>query len=158
MLAELPAIIVDTREPDPAPWGFSEHPVVRRGLKTGDYSLEGRTDSPGGITIERKAPADLTACMTWSRERFERELERLAAYRVAFVIVEATLPDLLLPERWGRSHPSSRLGTVLAWMMRYPSVHWIFAGSRDAAARIALRVLERYVLEAQDAAGVQAGA
>lgn len=150
MPIDLPAIIIDTREPDPAPWTFEGLQVVRRGLRTGDYSLAGFTDPPDGLTIERKAPSDLVGCMTWSRDRFVRELERMAEYRVAFVVVEADLRDILLPERWGKSHPSSRLGSLLAWMHRYPTVQWIFAGGRDAAARIALRVLQRHVEEQRE--------
>jgi len=158
MTSDFPPIVVDTREPDPAPWTFPGCETIRRKLDSGDYSLDGFTDPPDGIVIERKAPGDLVSCMTWHRDRFERELERLAAYRVAFVIVEATLPDLLLPERWGRSHPSTRIGSLLAWALRYPAIHWLFTGSRAESARIALRVFERYTAERQTAAGEKTAA
>lgn len=147
MMPEPPPVVIDTREPDPPPWTFPGCEIIRHKLDTGDYSLEGFAEPPDGITIERKAPGDLVACMTAARERFTRELERLAGYRVSFIIVEATLPEVLLPERWGKSHPSSRLGSLLAWMQRYPTVQWVFAGSRDVAARIALRIFERFVAE-----------
>lgn len=149
-MTTLPTVIIDTREPDPPPWTFPGCEIIRRKLDTGDYGLDGFTDPPEGIVVERKAPGDLVACMTSSRERFVRELERLAEYKVAFVVVEATLPEILLPERWGKSHPSSRLGSLLAWMVRYPSVQWVFSGSQDVAARIALRIFERYMVERQE--------
>ncbi|MBN2024390.1 MAG: ERCC4 domain-containing protein [Pirellulales bacterium] len=141
----MPAILIDTREQ--RPWNFDGCTVERVGLATGDYSLAGHVEPPEGIIIERKAPRDLAACMTWNRARFVRELERLAAYRVAYIIVEATLLGFATSDRYSNTQPRARVGSLVAWMHRYPGVHWIFAGNREAAARIAVHIFERFIIE-----------
>ncbi len=150
-------IIVDTREPDPAPWSFPGCEVVRRCLRTGDYSLPGCADPPFGIAIERKTGPDLVRCMSFDRERFERELVRMSEYRFAVVVVECELSELLDPERFGGMTSASRLGSVLAWQQRYPTVHWLFCPGARWAERIARRILERYVVE-HEAAGAELAA
>lgn len=63
-----------------------------RGLPTGDYSLEG---CEAQIAVERKSAADLFHTLGQGRDRFERELVRLADLPVAAVVVEAEWSEIL---------------------------------------------------------------
>ena len=55
----VPKIVIDTREQ--RPWTFDGMPSIQRGLRTGDYSIDGHTEPPDGIVIERKSAEDLLA-------------------------------------------------------------------------------------------------
>lgn len=76
----LPNIIIDTRERKPYIFGLKS---IKKGLKTGDYSLEGYEDR---IVVERKGRADIESC--WHKARFKRELERLSEIPHSFLILE----------------------------------------------------------------------
>lgn len=58
----------------------------RANLDTADYTLDGYASRVG---VERKSLADLFGTLGQGRERFVRELERLAEYKFAAVVVEA---------------------------------------------------------------------
>ncbi|MBN1491205.1 MAG: hypothetical protein JXA69_14930 [Phycisphaerae bacterium] len=149
-MTDLPTILIDTRER--RPWPFAGYGVERVGLRTGDYSLAGHTDPPDGVAIERKSAADLVACITWERDRFVRELERLAEFRLAFVVVDdSDLLGILDASKYGKSKPRARLASIVAWTYRYPSVHWLFIAGRWQAERVVLRIFERYVAELEPA-------
>jgi ERCC4-type nuclease len=66
--------------------------VVRRALPAGDYSIEGLEDS---VAVERKTLEDFVSTVIRSRKRFTRELQRLAGYEAACIVVEADLSDIL---------------------------------------------------------------
>jgi hypothetical protein len=157
-------VIVDTREQ--APWQFQNfradsdkkyRPLVihtdRRGLKSGDYSIDGHENA---IAIERKSLADAFSTFTVGRERFERELERLSAMSFAAVIIEGTWTDILVgPQRESKSVDHSLVigktvhRSILAWSMRFPRIHWWPVGGRDMAESMCFRTLERYWLDWQ---------
>jgi ERCC4-type nuclease len=143
-------ILVDQREQ--RPWTFQglrggadvHHaplivPTTPATLDSGDYSIE---DHSEGVRIERKSGPDLYATLTHGRQRFEDELDRLAAYPFSAVVVEAELSELL-------SRPPSKMstrafmGSVIALSMRFPT-RWYFAPDRMHAERIAYRLLERW--------------
>lgn len=101
-------IIVDTREQvpyqfanmiaDAADGGERIAVLYERGtLKQGDYSLLGYETS---VSVERKSLSDLFGTLGQGRDRFERELERLATYRFAMVVVEAEWRTVL--DAWPR--------------------------------------------------------
>lgn len=108
-------IIRDTREQ--AGYDFAcitPPPVVNVAtLTTGDYSLKGLENQ---ITIERKNLSDAFGTFGRGRARWERELERMAGYQFAAVVIEADWHTIvrrpparsrLNPRRWW---PASRLG------------------------------------------------
>jgi ERCC4-type nuclease len=148
--------VVDTREPPHTAWSFDGAPVVRRALAAGDYSVEGLETR---VAIERKAAGDLVSTCTYGRERFERELVKLAAYDRAVIIVEGDLESII---RWtykGTTNPSALVGSFASWFARY-NVATIFAGNAFNAAILARRFLEKaakhlapHPVEAEDAAG-----
>lgn len=153
------AVVVDTREN--APYDFhgiradsrdGGGPVVvrivRRGLPTGDYSLEGFEDE---VAIERKSLDDLYGTLGGGRKRFEREMERLAAMRWACVVIEASWTRILTrPPVQSRLRPKTILRSVDAWSIRFPNVHWRTADTRGLAERMTFRLLERYWKERHD--------
>jgi ERCC4-type nuclease len=121
-----PIVVVDSREQRPftfdgglivemlgGPW-----PTIVRGLPEGDYALDGAPERY--IALERKSAQDLVGSVTHGRERFMREMDRLAAYRFPAVIVEASIEWVVE----GFYHPARRmpagvtprsvLGSVLA--------------------------------------------
>lgn len=143
-------IVVDTREQ--TPWTFDgiragaseghssiEVRAVVAGLDAGDYSIIGRESE---IRIERKSAGDLFGTLTTGRDRFERELERLARFPFSAIVVEAEFSCLVLSPP-SRMQPRSFVGSVVALSQRFPS-RWYFAGSRAFAEGLAFRLLERW--------------
>jgi ERCC4-type nuclease len=123
-------------------------PTAPATLSAGDYSIIGHTqtaDPSGGIAIERKSLADAFGTFGRGRERFERELVRLSAYRFAAVVVEAEWSTVLTaPPARSKLRPRSVLGSVVAWQCRYPNVQWVFLPGRDVAEAYTARLLDRF--------------
>ena len=135
-------ITVDTREPPETAWTFTSDCLVTRSkLDFGDYAPTGYEAL---FSIERKALADLVACCTWERPRFLRELEALALFDFACIIAEASLEDIAKHNYRARVHPSAVVGSVVAFHVDF-GVPTIWAGSPAAAARIAERLMRRFV-------------
>jgi ERCC4-type nuclease len=112
-------------------------------LPTGDYSLEGMADR---VAVERKSLADLFATLGQDRERFERELVRLAAMQFAAVVVEADWTKILKhPPDFSRLNPKTIFRSVIAWQQRYPRVHWWTCPDRRFAEVVTLRILDRFL-------------
>jgi ERCC4-type nuclease len=108
-------------------------------LDAGDYSIIGREHE---IRIERKSPGDLFQTLTHGRDRFERELERLAVFPFSCVIVEGEFRDLVTNPP-SKMLPRSFVGSLVALTTRYRSM-WYFAGDRRFAELLAFRLLERW--------------
>lgn len=106
-----------------------------------DYSIEGLEEL---IQIERKSHGDLYATLGGRRDKFEAELARLNMCDFACVIVECGWGQLVEPPENSELKPSSVIGSIIAWQQRYQKVHWITAGTRAQAERLAFRVLERF--------------
>ncbi len=152
-------VVIDTREQ--LPWDFAAIPadahqggesagcvvvpVVVGTLGAGDYSVQGWETR---VAVERKSAADLVGTIGQGRERFERELERLAVMDFATVVVEAELSELKLnPPPHSQLQFKTITRSVQAWQQRYPRVHWMFLPGRRAAMLWGYRVLERWVKE-----------
>lgn len=147
------AVVVDTREQ--LPWTFAGIradadqgggnlvvPVVVSCLPAGDYSVHGHA---ARVAVERKSKADLFSTIGQGRDRFVRELERLAGYEFAAVVVEAEWSEIYnSPPPHTQLKPKTVFRSVLAWQQRYPRVHWHFWPGRAAAEVVAYRVLERW--------------
>jgi DNA excision repair protein ERCC-4 len=127
-------IIVDTREQLPWTWmAWKEKPkLVRDGLSTGDYTmmLDGEI-LDWLIVVERKELGDFIGCCTSGRDRFERELERMQASCMhPYVAIEASLQDIAEHRYRSRMLPKSVLGSVCAWELDFPKVHFHWLGTR----------------------------
>jgi DNA excision repair protein ERCC-4 len=112
------------------------------GLTSGDYSLVGYERR---VAVERKGLSDLYSTLGGGRARFVRELQRLATYDFAAVVVEAELSVALAsPPARSRLNPRSVFASVVAWQQRFPHVHWWFCPGRDVAEAVTIRMLDRY--------------
>jgi len=160
-------IVIDNREK--APYSFTELPLKTkysrkkdtpttlyiptetRYLPTGDYSIDGLEQH---FALERKSLEDLYGTIGQHRERFEAELERLNALDFAAVIIEATQREIWAPSRhrpdWrSKLDPRSVEGSIVAWSIRYPKVHWWAVGGRREGEIRAFEACEKFWMETQ---------
>lgn len=138
-------IIIDTREQRPYTfetcrlnWQPDPPEVIRKTLKTGDYSVAGCETA---VTIERKSVSDLYGTMGTGRHRFERELKRMESFQWAAVLVEGSLGQVLADS--GQFSPKALVLALVQWQQVYKA-RWIFADSRELAEAICFRALERF--------------
>ena len=111
-------------------------------LATGDYTIKGFADQIG---IERKTHEDYYQTLTWGRERFKREMDRLLIMDRAWVIVEATAEQCFTSApSMSRASPYAVTCTWLSWQERWPKVQWLFLGNRAFAERVTFRLLEMW--------------
>lgn len=123
---DLFGLVVDTREQ--RPWAIpATVPYRVEKLEAGDYSVIGHELE---VAIERKSLADYVATIFHEeqRTRFSAELRKLARYKLAAVVVEASLEDV----RRGR--------------YRYPDGHAIRTGSSSGWAHTLDRLSPERVL------------
>jgi ERCC4-type nuclease len=113
----------------------------RATLRSGDYSLCAWCDY---VAVERKSVSDLFGTLGQGRERFERELLRLAEMEFAAVVVEANWSEVLAPQPHSQLNPKTVHRSVIAWQQRHPRVHWWFCGDRWLAEVTTFRILERW--------------
>lgn len=156
---EFPAVILtDTREQRPYPFdaipadvehggGLWRVRTEARALPSGDYSLDGFAHR---IAVERKSVGDLFGTLSAGRGRFVRELERLAAFDFAAVVIEGDWHTITTdPPARSQLPPRAVFRSVLAWQQRYPRVHWWPCPSREFAEVTTFRILERFLKEEQ---------
>lgn len=119
-------VVIDTREQRPFEFAGltsdARHgrrplvvPTVVGTLGQGDYSLAGLQDV---VAVERKSLADLYGTLGQGRERFERELERLAGLLWAAVVIEADWNAVLqvpVPH-------AAELDSLALWLNRFSQV------------------------------------
>ena len=125
-------VIIDTREKAPFRFQGERYADVETEvgkLDTGDYSLAGLADK---VAVERKSLDDLIQCLGHERGRFERELQRGAAFAAFGVVVEADWQALAQGHYRSQMLPHAAAQSVLAFIARY-RVPFLFAGSRAAA-------------------------
>ena len=134
-------IIVDTRETNAYQFlNITPKPtLLYRGLKSGDYSIEGFEDR---ITIERKSQIDLFGSTGKGRQRFEREFDRLASFDYAAVVIEADLHTIIKnPPEHSAMNPKAVFRTLLSWSLKY-DVHIWPCPSRAFAEKTTYLLLE----------------
>lgn len=132
-----PVVVIDTREQ--LPYEFS--PFVIGTLATGDYSLLGHEHR---IAIERKTKADAYSTIGQGRERFVRELRRMAELEYAAIVVECSLVEFLSkPDYVRRLTPRAAIRSLISWSLRY-GVHLHFAGDRAHAEALVMVILEKW--------------
>lgn len=79
-------IIEDSREQNPLSFdGFRGVEVIRQGLKTGDYSVQGYEDS---VCFERKAIGDTVSTLINGHTRFLKEMERMRDFEANYILIE----------------------------------------------------------------------
>ena len=133
-------VVVDSREQCPYRFEGMGAVVEVGALASGDYSLHGFGSR---IAIERKELGDLIGCLSYGRERFERELVRLRSYEFACVLVESPAHDLRSGCYRSQMDPVSAWQSILALQMRY-RIPFIFCDDRSDAERTAFDILRHY--------------
>jgi DNA excision repair protein ERCC-4 len=136
-------IIRDTREQ--RGWDFAcitpPPQVVVATLASGDYSLLGLENS---VAIERKGLSDLFGTFGQGRDRFERELARLAQMRFSAVVIEASFDTIIFrPPARSRLKPKTVIRSMAAWAIRH-NVHFYWCPNRAAAEKWTFILLERF--------------
>ena len=126
--------VVDTREQQPL--DLTPLRTITGTLATGDYSIAGLEHVVG---IERKSLTDLLACVGQERERFDREVQRLLAYPVRALIVEASWQDIEQGEWRSEVRPQAALGSLLGWIASGLPI--VMAGDHHRAGRYVSRLL-----------------
>lgn len=118
-------------------------------LKSGDYSLRGYEER---VAIERKSLADLFSTFGQHRDRFQRELERLAELDFAALVVEADWPTIFRspPER-SRLNPKTIWRSCVSWSVRY-RVPWFNLPDRRLAEVTTYRLLEKWWIQEKERA------
>ncbi len=122
-------IVIDTREQ--APYEF-DCQTVRGKLDAGDYSVEGLEQA---VAVERKSLPDFTSTVIHDTDRFCAELEKLASYEAAAIVVEGDLDRVLRGQETAAlrgARPESVLGAAL-WLGLTYGVPVFWCGSRQAA-------------------------
>ncbi len=133
-------IAIDTREQEPYGFDASRVTTVRKALPAGDYSLAGRETE---VAVERKSLEDFVATAVHARERFARELRRLAAYDFACVVVEASMEDVLAHRYRSGADPRSVFGAALSIVVDH-RVPVFFCSDRQIACRFVEGLLSLY--------------
>ncbi len=106
-------IVIDTREQHP--YVFSNQ-VVRRKLDAGDYSIEGFETV---AAIERKELNDYVQTVIYQKERFKKEMAKLAQYRLKAIVVEASMADIFAGRYEGHISPQSVIGSTVGIHLAY---------------------------------------
>jgi ERCC4-type nuclease len=132
-------VVIDTREQRQFSFSDAVDTVVAT-LHTGDYSLYGQDDH---VTIERKSLDDLVGCLTRDRDRFERELSRMATFDLRVVLIEASLADVRDHRYTSRAHPSAVFGSTICLHVDY-GVPFLWCHDHAIAGRVCERMLCRY--------------
>lgn len=126
--------LIDSREQLPLDLSPLKTEVV--GLATGDYSVRGLETI---VAIERKRESDLLSCIGASRDRFEREIQRLLAYPVRAVVVESTWSRMEAGEWNSKITSSQAVGSLIGWIAR--GIPIVMAGDHERAGRFVSRLL-----------------
>lgn len=146
-MAQALTLLIDTREKTPLQFPGIDFRASK--LEYGDYSASGLR---GVFEIERKSPVDLVATLAVQWSSWLRKCQRWTnACARPIVVCEGTLEDCLQPEERLRYSLASNGVDMLDLMARFQDrlaktmlagIAVFFAGSRLAAARIIVRLLE----------------
>lgn len=132
-------IVVDQNETLPQHRGYRFPGEIVQNLDCADYSARDFIDV---LRIERKSLPDFLNCCGGRRDEFERgTLAAMHAYEHRYLLLEFTLADLARGA-WDRPrvHPSSAIGSVFGWSVRY-GVQPIFAGDAAHARAAVIRIV-----------------
>lgn len=131
-------ILVDSRET--TPWKLNCQTQVV-GLPTGDYSLPGYEST---ICIERKTINDLVNTLINDWQRFSRQLRRMAAMDIAFIVCDCPMSRLTNKEYVSDALPQSVRGKINHIHVNYgvPTVFW---DSPEIAAAWTENLFQKYL-------------
>lgn len=126
--------IVDTREQHPL--DLQPLQTMSGTLVTGDYSVNGLTNV---VAVERKSLPDLIACVGAHRDRFDREIQRMLAYPVRAIVVEASWHDMEAGQWRSKVTAAAAVASCLGWIAS--GVPVVMAGDHERCGRFVARLL-----------------
>lgn len=132
-------IVVDSREQRPYLFDSRVASVERGALPAGDYSLKGFEDR---IAIERKSLDDFVNTVIYGRERFRAELDKLAAYEYAAIVIEASVEDLLAGRFQSKANPVA-LFAIWCSIVADRRIPAFFLSDRQTAQHAVQQILSR---------------
>jgi len=136
-------IVVDTREQKPL-WNEGKN-VIRKTLKTGDYSIEGYEDK---ILIERKSLIDLYGTLGKGHTRFKKELERALELDYFAIVVDGSYSSCYNKDFDGAYH-SKMKGYVVTSILFTIHVKYkipiFFTNGRTETKRVIKEIFNAYV-------------
>lgn len=136
-------IQIDKREKKPLIIDGYECELVT--LPVGDYGIKGFSDwNNPGLIIERKSVVDLAQSLGRGRERFKREIQKMRAFRSAWILIEGPRNEVELGLYESRINPKSILASLDAIAVRC-GVHVEWAGSRGRAAVRLQEIVRQFV-------------
>ncbi len=136
-------VAIDSREQAPYRFTGIDETVIQtttQTLTTGDYSIVGFESR---IAVERKSLPDYLGSIGAGRERFEREMQRLAAMEYAAVVIESEWSEIFNEPSSSRVTPKMAARTAISWSIRYGVHFWAMPGRR-AAEVWTFRLLEMF--------------
>jgi ERCC4-type nuclease len=128
-------LIEDTRCQQAMPWPDGVI-VERRTMPEADYT----TEPLWGIAAIELKRDDFAAAVGSDRERFDREIERLKAYRFKAIIIA---DEILGVYRRTLVHPHAIIGSIASWYARH-EIPCLFVGNDAGAARLIAGLLRRW--------------
>jgi ERCC4-type nuclease len=125
---------IDPREQNP--WPLTPLRTISQTYQTADYHLAA---APDFCAIERKSLEDLIQCCTNERPRFSRELERLRAFPIRFLIIESNWQTIEKGEWRSRTTPSVIIASLLSFAS--DGLPFVLADDHQRASQFAARIL-----------------
>lgn len=139
-------LILDTREQDELDFSkFRDVDVIRQGLKTGDYSVQGYEDR---ACFERKSVQDLVGTLIGGHDRFLREMERMRDFEAKYILVEhspTTLYSYCIKHGWGYKF-NTIIQSLLAYAYHY-QVRVRFCKDREDMAKYIVTKAREFLKE-----------
>jgi ERCC4-type nuclease len=135
-----PTIVIDTREQKAYSFDVERAESIRAALPAGDYSLAGLE---AAVAVERKSLDDFVSTVIHARKRFMAELNRLARYDAACVVVEGSMADVLARRYTCGAHPSSVIGSAISIIVDF-GVPVFFCSNRQIARMFTQEFLLRF--------------
>jgi len=137
-------VVIDSREQQPYTFqNIKPEPpeTIRRGLKTGDYSISGLENK---ICIERKSLIDLFGSVGTGRIRLEAEFERMQSFDYAALVIESDLSSIFTnPPGRSKMNPKAVFRTLISWSIKYNVCIWP-CWNREAAERVTYLLLKSF--------------
>lgn len=140
-------LLQDSREQTPFlfPKGIQ---VEISALSTGDYSIKGMESL---ICVERKSHQDMYSSLSSGRDRFRKEVLRMAELERACFVVTCTMEEFLRPPSYvkgftlieSRFNPKSAINSLISWHVKY-GVPTIFSGTHISGMTFTMRFLEKF--------------
>lgn len=111
-----------------------------KGLKTGDYTIAGMEHL---IMVERKSLKDLWNSLLQGRKRFMKEMDRAKKIPARYLVIEATLSDILRGNRpFSDVKGEVILSSLISLEQKY-GINVIFTDKNKSVAQIYVRNLLR---------------